>query len=181
MHNFRCCPRCKSKDFIKLRWCHCGFRFDASIKEKLWRIEPYFYQGNLLAALNDDLLKSFNIDVVISLITQKQSRYRGLDNWIPGVKEHYRFDLHDGVNLGQIDTWKKCIETAINCITASRRTFIHCTAGISRSGIATAIIYAKLHSLDVEEAVSDINASYGIIGRWNPKLFEFLKEIILSD
>ncbi len=170
------CPRCHTPRIAESAWCECGYKFDATLEEKLWRIEPNFYQGNLLAARNDALLDQFGIEVVISLLTERQAIRRGLTQWHPANKTHLIFDLHDNPNLEQVERWRDTINAIVENVRAGRRTLVHCTRGVSRSGIATVLAYAKLRAITLDAAINMINADMPIVGGWNPKLLRFLRE-----
>ncbi|MCI0475796.1 MAG: hypothetical protein L0Y55_06075, partial [Anaerolineales bacterium] len=170
------CPRCHTPRKLESAWCECGYKFDPSIEEKLWRIEPNFYQGNLLAARNDPLLQQFGIQVVVSLLTERQAIRRGLTEWHPAGATHLIFDLHDNPNGEQIELWRNAIDAIVENVRAGRRTLAHCTRGVSRSGIATVLAYAKLHNLEPRQATDSINADFPIVGGWNPKLLRFLRD-----
>ncbi len=170
------CPRCHLPRVETSAWCECGYRFDPAIEEKLWRIEPNFYQGNLLAARNDALLERFGIEVVVSLLTERQAIRRGLTQWHPRAAAHLIFDLHDNPNAEQIERWRATINALVENVRAGRRTLVHCTRGVSRSGIATALTYAQLHNITLDAAINMINADLPIIGGWNPALLRFLQE-----
>jgi acetyltransferase-like isoleucine patch superfamily enzyme len=170
------CPRCHTPRRDENAWCECGYKFDSTLEEKLWRIEPGFYQGNLPAARNDALLDQFGIQVVVSLLTDRQAVKRGLKDWHPVGKAHLIFDLHDNPNLEQIETWRRAINAIVENIRAGHRTMVHCTRGVSRSGIATVLAYAQLHSITPDQAINAINGDLPIVGGWNPKLLRFLRE-----
>jgi acetyltransferase-like isoleucine patch superfamily enzyme len=170
------CPRCHTPRVAESAWCDCGYKFDATLEEKLWRIEPNFYQGNLPAARNDALLQQFGIEVVVSLLTERQAIRRGLTDWHPSGATHLIFDLHDNPNGEQIERWRNAIDTIVENVRAGRRTLVHCTRGVSRSGIATVLAYAQLHNLEPRQAADSINANYPIVGGWNPKLLSFLRD-----
>lgn len=170
------CPRCHTPRRADSVWCECGYKFDPTLEEKLWRIAPNFYQGNLLAARNDALLDQFGIEVVVSLLTERQAIRRGLTQWHPTGKPHLIFDLHDNPNAEQIELWRETIDTIVENVRAGKRTLVHCTRGVSRSGIATVLAYAKLHNITLDAAINEINADMPIVGGWNPKLLRFLQE-----
>ncbi|MBI5034800.1 MAG: dual specificity protein phosphatase family protein [Chloroflexi bacterium] len=170
------CPRCHTPHIAENAWCECGYKFDSTLEEKLWRIEPNFYQGNLLAARNDALLEFFGIEVVISLLTQRQAIRRGLTDWHPRSALHLIFDLQDNPVGDQVERWREAINAIVENVSAGRRTLVHCTRGVSRSGIATVLAYAKLHNLEPSQAANSINADFPIVGGWNPKLLSFLRD-----
>jgi acetyltransferase-like isoleucine patch superfamily enzyme/predicted protein tyrosine phosphatase len=170
------CPRCHTPRNPESAWCECGYKFDPSIEEKLWRIEPNFYQGNLLAARSNTLLQQFGIEVVVSLLTERQAIRRGLTDWHPVGATHLIFDLHDNPNGEQIALWRNAIDAIVENVRAGKRTLVHCTRGVSRSGIATVLAYAKLHNLEPRQAADSINADFPIVGGWNPKLLRFLRD-----
>ena len=170
------CPRCHTPHRDESAWCECGYKFDSTLEEKLWRIEPCFYQGNLPAARNDALLDQFGIQIVVSLLTDRQAVKRGLKEWHPAGKAHLIFDLHDNPNLEQIETWRRAINAIVENVRAGHRTMVHCTRGVSRSGIATVLAYAQLHSISPDQAINAINGDLPIVGGWNPKLLRFLRE-----
>lgn len=170
------CPRCHTPRPADSAWCECGYKFDPTLEEKLWRIAPNFYQGNLLAARNDALLDQFGIEVVVSLLTERQAIRRGLTQWHPAGKTHLIFDLHDNPNLEQIEEWRSAINAIVENVRAGKRTLVHCTRGVSRSGIATVLAYAQLHALPLDQAINAINGDMPIVGGWNPKLLRFLCE-----
>lgn len=170
------CPRCHTPRVAESAWCECGYKFDSSIEEKLWRIEPNFYQGNLLAARNDALLQQFGIQVVVSLLTERQAVRRGLTQWHPQNTAHFIFDLHDNPNAEQLERWREALDTIVENVRAGRRTLVHCTRGVSRSGIATVLSYTKLHNVPLDAAINLINADMPIVGGWNPPLLRFLRE-----
>jgi len=145
----------------------------------LWRIDENLYQGNLLGAQNDELLRQFGIQVVISILTRRQAALRQLVDWHPGassVESHMVFDLHDNANPAQINGWENCLDAITETVRTGRRTLVHCTQGVSRSGIAAVLVYARLHDLKPDEAIARINGKYRVVGGWNPKLFSFLCE-----
>lgn len=170
------CPRCHTPRPAESAWCECGYKFDPALEEKLWRIDKNFYQGNLPAALNDALLDQFGIEVIVSLLTERQAVRRGLTQWHPAGKAHLVFDLHDNPNLEQIESWRRAIDAIAENVRAGKRTMVHCTRGVSRSGIATVLSYAKLHNLTLDAAINQINGDLPIVGGWNPKLLRFLCE-----
>ncbi|HEX7593203.1 MAG TPA: DapH/DapD/GlmU-related protein [Anaerolineae bacterium] len=176
MDNLTRCPSCKTPRRADSAWCECGYKFDPTIEEKLWRIEPNLYQGNLLAARNDALLEQFGIQVVVSLLTERQAIRRGLTQWHPRSTTHLIFDLHDNPNPEQIERWRAAIAAIVENARAGRRTLVHCTRGVSRSGIATVLAYAQLHSITLDAAINLINADLPIVGGWNPTLLRFLRE-----
>ena len=170
------CPRCHTPHDPANAWCECGYRFDPAIAEKLWRIEPNFYQGNLLAAHNDALLDQFGIQVVVSLLTERQAIRRGLTHWHPANATHLVFDVYDNPNAEQLERWRETVDAIVENVRAGRRTLVHCTRGVSRSGIATVLAFAKLHDLALDVAINTINAEMPVVGGWNSKLIRFLQE-----
>jgi acetyltransferase-like isoleucine patch superfamily enzyme len=170
------CPRCHTFRQNESAWCECGYKFDSTLEEKLWRVEPNFYQGNLPAARNDALLDQFGIEVVVSLLTERQAVRRGLTEWHPVGKAHLIFDLHDNPNGAQVERWRNAIDAIVENVRAGKRTLVHCTRGVSRSGIAAVLAYAKLHNLEPHQAADSINAGFPIVGGWNPKLLSFLRD-----
>ncbi len=170
------CPRCHTPRRDASAWCECGYKYDSTLEEKLWRIEPNFFQGNLPAARNDALLEQFGIAVVVSLLTERQAIRRGLTQWHPARAAHLIFDLHDNPNAEQIERWRETLNAIVENVRAGRRTLVHCTRGVSRSGIATVLAFAQLHNVTLDAAINMINADMPIVGGWNPSLLRFLRE-----
>lgn len=140
------CPRCRNIE-VAVDFCSCGFKFNEQKAEKIWRIEPFFFQGNLASAINNEILKHFKIEVVISLLTRTQFKKRKLEEWVPlknGNTKHLIFDLHDNPVKEQLTLWKDCIIQSAEYIKNRQNTFVHCTAGVSRSAIASIFVYSYI-------------------------------------
>lgn len=155
------------------------------MSERFYYIDNYLYQGNLKAALNNELLEKYNINVVFTLLTQKKINALGLPNWhidASTVEHHLVFDIMDNVVQKdfvlkeQVKLWKTLFSETISFIQKTKNVLIHCNAGLSRSAIAVINIYSILHNLSYEEAHQAINKEFPKLRKGNPEIIKLLEK-----
>lgn len=121
------------------------------------QIIPGLYLGNRKTIIGpDDFLEKYEIDVVISALTEEEYEEHMIETVDMEGREWHRLVIDDEP-LELISSYFDYVHLVIRkALTANKRVLVHCSAGISRSATLVAAYLILERQLTAEESINFI-------------------------
>ena len=116
------------------------------------KFSNYLYIGNIYTALNEDILREHNIEVVVNCTTDIPFLETDL------IKDGYRCPLEDDKSKEQNDNMLESFDSILDIIKkhieSRQNVFVHCRAGVQRSATIVVGYLMKYNQMSLEQAMT---------------------------
>lgn len=137
------------------------------------RVINHLYIGNIYTALNEDILRENNIQVVVNCTTDIPF----LD--ADFIKDGYRCELEDDKSQEQMEhmlsSFKYILDIIKTHIDNNENVFVHCRAGVQRSASIVVAYLMKYNNFELKDAITYLKSIRYCVFNPQPNFITSLK------